>query len=150
MTEPPSQGCFRHGVHRVTLRIYFEDTDLTGVVYHANYLRLMERGRTEMLRSLGIEAQPLLAAGAGYFAVYDVAVTYLAPARLDDVLVVESRVTQVRAAATVLAQDIWRGTRQLTRGRIVAAWLDMAGRPTRQPRAWSARFTELKLEAEGA
>ncbi len=143
----PSSGQFDRGVHAYPVRVYFEDTDLTGIVYHANYLRFMERARSEMLRALGIEAQALLDAREGYFSVYDIALTYLAPARLDDILAVRSCVVQVRAAATVIGQDIWRGDRQLTRGRVTAAWLGMDGRPQRQPKPWAARFTDLRDKA---
>ncbi len=134
------------GVHELPVRVYFEDTDLTGVVYHASYVRFMERARTEMLRALGIEAQALLDARQGFFAVYELAVTYLSPARLDDLLTVRTRVVQVRAAATVIAQDICRGEQPLTRGRVTAAWLSPDGRPQRQPRAWAARFSALMSE----
>ena len=146
MTAPAS-GAFDHGTHHFPVRVYFEDTDLTGIVYHANYLRFMERARSEMLRALGIEAQAMMDAGDGYYSVHELHVTYLAPARLDDVLTVRSCVAQVRAAATVIGQDIWRGGTQLTRGRVTAAWLAMNGRPQRQPKAWAARFTALQNEA---
>ena len=113
MTDLPYQGRFEAGVHRFAVRVYFEDTDLTGIVYHANYLRFMERGRSDMLRCIGIEQQAVMAAGDGYYAVHDMQMTWHAPARLDDALVVHSRVVQVRAAATVIAQDIWRGPTKL-------------------------------------
>ncbi len=132
------------------MRVYFEDTDLTGIVYHANYLRFMERARTEMLRALGIEAQAMLDAGDGYYSVHQLDITYLAPARLDDVLTVKSCVVHVRAAATVIGQDIWRGEQPLTRGRVTAAWLGMNGRPQRQPKSWAARFAALQNEAATA
>ena len=147
MTALPSPGHFDRGVHCYPARVYFEDTDLTGIVYHANYLRFMERARTEMLRALGIEQQAMMVAGDGYYSVYDLALTYMAPARLDDVLTVRSCVVQVRAAATVIGQDVWRGDAQLTRGRVTAAWLGMNGRPQRQPKRWAARFTELQSKA---
>lgn len=147
MTGIPTLGGFEVGVHRFPVRVYFEDTDLTGIVYHANYLRFMERARTEMLRALGIEQQVMLTAGDGYYSVYDLALTYMAPARLDEVLTVRSTVIQVRAAATVIGQDVWRGPTQLTRGRVTAAWLGMNGRPQRQPRAWARRFSDLQIEA---
>ena len=143
-------GQFDRGVHAFPVRVYFEDTDLTGIVYHANYLRFMERARTEMLRALGIEQQAMLTSGDGYYSVYDLSITYVAPARLDDVLTVRSWVAQVRAAATIIGQDIWRDGRQLTRGRVTAAWLCMNGRPQRQPKAWAARFTALQHEADPA
>ena len=143
----PTSGSFERGIHRYPVRVYFEDTDLTGIVYHANYLRYMERARTEMLRALGIEQQPMLTAGDGYYSIYDLSLTYMAPARLDDVLTVKSCVVQVRAAATVIGQDVWRGETQLTRGRVTAAWLGMNGRPQRQPRDWGRRFSDLQIEA---
>ncbi len=143
MTDAPYQGSFAAGVHRFGLRVYYEDTDLTGVVYHANYLRYMERARTDMLRCLGIEQAALLTAGDGFYSVYDLSLTFRAPARLDDSLVVVSRVGEVRAAATVLLQDVWRGATQLTTGRVTAAWLSMSGRPQRQPRNWTLMFGEL-------
>ena len=143
MTDLPYQGRFEAGVHRFAVRVYFEDTDLTGIVYHANYLRFMERGRSDMLRCIGIEQQAVMAAGEGYYAVHDMQMTWHAPARLDDALVVHSRVVQVRAAATVIAQDIWRGPTKLTSGVVTAAWLGANGRPQRQPRDWDARFKAL-------
>ena len=143
----PYPGQFDRGVHAFPVRVYFEDTDLTGIVYHANYLRFMERARTEMLRALGIEAQTMLDAGDGYYSVHELHVTYLAPARLDDVLTVRSCVVQVRAAATVIGQDVWRGEQPLTRGRVTAAWLGMTGRPQRQPKDWATRFVALQHEA---
>ena len=149
MTDAPYQGSFTNGVHRFGLRVYYEDTDLTGVVYHANYLRYMERARTDMLRCLGIEQAVVHAAGEGFYSVYDVALTYRAPARLDDSLVVVSRVGAVRAAATILLQDVWRGGVQLTTGRITAAWLAMNGRPQRQPPAWATAFTQLLRSETG-
>ena len=143
----PHPGHFDRGTHHLPVRVYYEDTDLTGIVYHANYLRFMERARTEMLRALGIEAQAMLDAGDGYYSVYDLNLTYMVPARLDDVLTVRSCVVHVRAAATVIGQDVWRGDVQLTRGRVTAAWLGMNGRPQRQPRDWARRFSELQAEA---
>jgi len=146
MSDAPYQGSFTNGVHRFGVRVYYEDTDLTGVVYHANYLRYMERARADMLRCLGIEQAAVFAAGQGFYSVRDLALTYRAPARLDDSLVVVSRVAMVRAAATVLLQDVWRGETLLTSGRVTAAWLAMNGRPQRQPRAWAAAFSALCSE----
>jgi acyl-CoA thioester hydrolase len=143
MQDTPYSGAFVDGVHRFAVRVYFEDTDLTGIVYHANYLRFMERGRSDMLRCLGIEQQAMMAAGEGYYAVHTMQLTWHAPARLDDELVVLSRIVQVRAAATVIAQDIWRGPTKLTSGVVTAAWLGANGRPQRQPMAWDSAFKAL-------
>lgn len=147
MQDTPYTGAFVDGVHRFAVRVYFEDTDLTGIVYHANYLRYMERGRSDMLRCLGIEQQAMMAAGQGFYAVYDLQLTYHAPARLDDALVVVSEVAQVRAAATVLAQSVWRGTERLTSGMVTAAWLGANGRPQRQPKAWDSAFKALLAQS---
>ena len=132
------------------MRVYFEDTDLTGVVYHANYLRFMERGRTEMLRCLGIVQTEVMAAGTGYYAVHRVDLTYHRPARLDDELEVVSRVVEVRAATTKLEQNVWRGPELLCSGIVTAAFLDMEGRPRRQSKLWGSRFTALMQEAQTA
>lgn len=147
MQDTPYTGAFVDGVHRFAVRVYFEDTDLTGIVYHANYLRFMERGRSDMLRCLGIEQQAMMVAGQGFYSVYDLQLTYHAPARLDDALVVVSEVAAVRAAATVLAQSVWRGAERLTTGLVTAAWLGANGRPQRQPKAWDSAFKALLAQS---
>ena len=146
MTAP--HGQFERGVHRFAATAYFEDTDLTGVVYHANYLRYMERARSDMLVCCGIDQLALLARGEGYFAVADIAIRYARPARMGDALTVESRVTRVRAAATVMTQCVRRGDEVLTEASVTACWLDALGRPQRQPRAWHDRFEALRAQAE--
>lgn len=142
----PTQGHITAGAHHLPVRVYFEDTDLTGIVYHANYLRFFERGRTETLRALGIVHSELIAAAAGYYAVHDMQVTYHRPARLDDELLVITRPAEIRAAACVLAQEIHRHGERLTSARITAAWLGADGRPRRQPAEWRRAFTHM-LEA---
>lgn len=132
------------------LRVYFEDTDLSGVVYHANYLRFMERGRTEMLRCIGIVQTEVMRDGTGYYAVHKADLTYHRPARLDDELLVVTRVLEVRAATTKLEQTVWRGEELLCSGIITAAFLDMDGRPRRQSKLWDARFNALVQEAQTA
>ena len=139
-----------HGVHRFAATAYFEDTDLTGVVYHANYLRYMERARSDMLTCCGIDQLALLGTGQGYFAVADIAIRYAKPARLGDALTVASHVTRVRAAATVMTQRVLRGTELLTEASVTACWLDAQGRPQRQPRDWHDRFEALRAQAETA
>lgn len=136
-----------HGVHRLGARAYFEDTDLTGVVYHANYLRYMERARSDMLICCGIDQLALLEAGAGYFSVADIDIRFRRSARLGDELTVESQVTRVRAAATVMRQRVRRGDEVLTDASVTACWLDARGRPQRQPRIWATRFEELRIAA---
>lgn len=137
----PASGLLEDGEHAFPVRVYFEDTDLTGVVYHANYLRFMERARSDLLRMLGIDQRAAKESGEGHYAVAEVAIRYLAPARLDDDLVVRSRVTQLTPARCVIDQAIWRGETRLTRGSVTVAFLDLAGRPRRQPAAWIELFS---------
>ncbi len=143
----PTEGRIIAGRHRLPIRVYFEDTDLTGIVYHANYLRFMERARTEMLRLAGVIHTEMMAEKTGYYAVHAMDIKWLRPARLDDQLVVVSRVTQVRAAATCLIHDVMRGNELLCSAAVTAAFLDMAGRPRRQSKIWHERFTLLMQQA---
>jgi acyl-CoA thioester hydrolase len=144
VTDPlPASGRFTDGAHRFPVRVYFEDTDISGVVYHANYLRYMERARSDMLRAVGIDQQATLAAGGGYYAIADVSLKFRKPATLDDDLVVISTVAGVRAASCVIDQAVWRGTERLTEGRVTAAFLSAAGRPQRQPADWLAAFNRI-------
>jgi len=137
----PASGVFEGGEHCFPVRVYFEDTDAGGVVYHAGYLRFMERARSDMLRLLGIDQRGAMDGGEGVYAVADLAIRYRAPARLDDDLVVRSRVTHLTAARCVIAQSVWRGETRLTHGSVTVAFLDPAGRPKRQPAKWIELFT---------
>lgn len=144
--DTPQSGRFVGGEHRFAVRVYFEDTDLSGVVYHANYLRYMERARSDMLALAGIDQRADMDAGGGYWAVHDLAIKYMRPARLDDALVVRSRVNTVRAAACEIVQEVWRGDETLTIGTVMAAYLGMDGRPRRQPKEWRETFQRLAEE----
>jgi acyl-CoA thioester hydrolase len=139
----PYAGAFAGSEHCFAVRVYFEDTDLSGIVYHANYLRFMERARSDMLRCAGIDQRAAMETGGGYYAVHDLSIIYRRPAHLDDALLVKSRVVNVRAAACEIAQDIWRGGDRLTEGRVTAAFLGMDGRPKRQPKEWREAFERL-------
>ena len=132
----PTWGRLDGPEHLYPLRVYYEDTDVSGVAYHANYLRWMERARTEMLRVVGIDHAGSVAAGAGGYAVTDVALRYRAPARLDDALTLASRLTQVRGASIAIQQIVRRGPVVLAEADLVAAFVAPDGRPRRQPRAW--------------
>ena len=145
--DQPHSGRFVGGEHRFAVRVYFEDTDLSGVVYHANYLRYMERARSDMLTLAGIDQRADMDGGSGYWAVHDLAITYMRPARLDDALVVRSRVRTVRAAACEIVQEVWRADERLTRASVMAAYLGMDGRPKRQPKDWRETFQRLAMEA---
>lgn len=146
MTDAPPEGHFDGRLHRFAVRVYFEDTDLSGIVYHANYLRFMERARSDMLRLAGVDQRAAWEAGEGTYAVHDLSIRYHRPARLDDSLVVHSRLTRVTAASCTILQDVMRGGERLTEGRVVAAFLGADGRPRRQPAAWRARFQQLLSE----
>jgi acyl-CoA thioester hydrolase len=144
----PYQGGFVGKTHRFALRVYFEDTDVAGIVYYANYLRFMERARSDMLRAAGIDQRAALESGEGVYAVAEVAIKYRGPAKLDDALVVVSEVREVRAASCLIHQRVMRGDEILTDARVTAAFLSPEGRPKRQPRDWVERFERLKGESE--
>ncbi len=139
----PATGCFIAAVHHFPLRIYFEDTDAGGIVYHASYLRYMERARSDMLRIAGIGQRATLESGEGVYAVIDLKIAYRRPARLDDDLMVVSRVTDVSAATCSIHQAVMRGEEYLTVGDVSVAYLSPQGRPKRQPRPWIDIFTRL-------
>ncbi|WP_394652511.1 YbgC/FadM family acyl-CoA thioesterase [uncultured Sphingomonas sp.] len=144
----PLEGRFAGREHLFACRVYFEDTDLSGVVYHANYLRYMERARSAMLRAAGIDQRAAHEAGEGVYVIRDIALRYLAPARLDDTLSVVSRLIQVRAASVVIHQRVMRDTVQLTDATMEAAFVGPSGRPRRQPAGWTDIFERLIWQGE--
>lgn len=139
----PAQGRLDGREHHYPLRVYYEDTDVSGVAYHASYLRWMERARTEMLRCAGIDHGGAVAAGEGGYAVASLAIRYKAPARLDDALTVATRLTGVRAVSLLIQQRVRRGAALLAEADVVAALLAADGRPRRQPQAWLAIYDGL-------
>jgi acyl-CoA thioester hydrolase len=130
-----STGPDRDGAHRFGLRVYCEDTDAAGIVYYANYLKFAERARTEMLRDLGFEQEALRRTTGRVFAVRHCSADYLAPARLDDELVVETRLTAVGGASLEVAQQISCGEGTLVRLALRLACLGPDGKPARLPPA---------------
>jgi acyl-CoA thioester hydrolase len=144
--SPPS-GRFDGPTHLFPVRIYFEDTDLSGVVYHANYLRYMERARSDMLRLAGIDQRAAQEAGEGAWAITDLVLKYRMPARLDDALIVESRMLAVRGASVRIAQMIRRDGHILTEGEVTAAFVAPDGRARRQPEGWADRFHAIMNES---
>ncbi|MDB5593359.1 MAG: tol-pal system-associated acyl-CoA thioesterase [Hyphomicrobiales bacterium] len=121
--------------HRFTVRVYYEDTDFSGVVYHASYLRFLERGRTEMLRDLDIHQGAIHAgdpAARFGFAVRAMTIDFLKPARMDDLLTVESEPRTIGGASLELDQRILRGGELLVTARVRIACL-AEGRPCRIP-----------------
>lgn len=141
--DQPQAGRFAGREHRFAVRVYFEDTDLSGVVYHANYLRYMERARSDMLRLAGIDQRATHESGGGAYAVADLAIRYRAPARLDDALIVVSRVMRMRAASTVIHHTVRRGSHVLAEAEVTVALVAPSGRPTRQPAAWTDIYQRL-------
>ena len=139
----PVEGRFEGTQHRFPVRVYFEDTDLSGVVYHANYLRYMERARSDMLRLAGIDQRGFHDAGEGAYAVSALAIQYRRPARLDDALLVVSELIAVRAASVDIHQRVMRGDEIVSEADVTAALVAPSGRPRRQPRDWIEAFERL-------
>ena len=145
--DRPYEGAFLGRTHHFALRAYFEDTDVSGVVYHANYLKYMERARSDMLRAAGIDQRAAIESGEGVYVVAELEIKYRASAKLDDDLIVLSEVLEVRAASCAIQQRVMRGTDVLTEARVTAAFV-WDGRPKRQPRAWVEVFRRLTEEGE--
>ncbi|MGL4729185.1 MAG: tol-pal system-associated acyl-CoA thioesterase [Bosea sp. (in: a-proteobacteria)] len=124
--------------HTLTVRVYYEDTDFSGVVYHASYLRFMERGRTEQIRDLGVAQAELFANGQGAgeqglaFAVRRMGIEFLKPARMDDLLTIETQPKEARGATLVLAQRILRADEVLVTAEVTVACVG-GGRARRIP-----------------
>ncbi|MBU3030063.1 tol-pal system-associated acyl-CoA thioesterase [Paracoccus marinaquae] len=124
--------------HRHALRVYYEDTDLAGIVYYANYLKFIERGRSEWLRDLGFDQAAMKAETGQVFAVRRVEADYLRPAHFDDLLEVTTALADWTAARIILDQMVLRGDDLLFTARVTLACLDARGRPNRLPAALAA------------
>ena len=144
--DRPYDGAFRGRTHHFACRVYFEDTDVAGIVYYANYLRYIERARSDMLRLLGVDQRAALESGEGVYAVAEVNVKYRAPARLGDDLHIVTNLSEIRAASVIIHQRVMRGDDLLADARVTAAFLSPDGRPKRQPREWVAAFERLQDE----
>jgi acyl-CoA thioester hydrolase len=119
---------------KLYVRVYWEDTDAGGVVYHASYLRFMERGRTELLRERGIDQSALLAGGRLIFVVAHMDIKFRAPAKIDDELEVETVLKKTGGASVVLTQTVRRGADVLVEAEVTCAVVSQgAGRPARIP-----------------
>lgn len=118
--------------HKLNIRVYYEDTDMAGIVYYANYLRYIERGRSEWVRDNGMDQNAMKAAGV-VFAVRRVEADYLMPAHLDDELVVETNVVNITAARLVMDQVVKRGEDTLFHAIVTAVCIGENGQPTRLP-----------------
>ncbi|CUH61908.1 tol-pal system-associated acyl-CoA thioesterase [Thalassobacter stenotrophicus] len=120
------------GPHRWPIRVYYEDTDLAGIVYYANYLKFIERARSEMVRAAGIDQTAMKAAGQ-VFAVARLEADYRAPAKFDDELIVETSVTKTTPARLTLQQVVTRKSTLIFEAKVVLVCLGPDGRPTRLP-----------------
>ena len=144
--DTPYRGGFVGREHRFALTVYFEDTDAYGIVYYANYLKFMERARSDMVRAVGVDQAAELQRSGSAYAVVEVDIKYRRPGRLGDDLQVVSTVELVRASSVDIQQRVMRGTELLTDARVKAAFLDGRGRPQRQPREWVNKFQAITTE----
>ena len=143
--DPPC-GAFAGPVHRCALRVYFEDTDAGGIVYHANYLRWYERARSDMLRLLGIGQREAMAQGIGTYVIAHLDMRFFGPARLDDIVIVESRVERVQPASVRMHQVASVDGVVVNEARLKVGFIDPAGRPRRQPGEWLEAFSAVVAE----
>ena len=141
--DQPYRGGFVGPEHHFALSVYFEDTDAYGIVYYANYLKFMERARSDMIRAVGIDQAAELRASGSAYAVVEVNIRYRQPARLGDDIRVVSAVEQVRASSVLIHQRVMRGKEQLTDAHVTAAFLDGQGRPRRHPPEWVEKFRDI-------
>ncbi len=130
MTDPAA-GQGREGVHRLPVRVYYEDTDAQGVVFYANYLNYLERGRTELLRTLGAAPAQVAQDQGRVFMVSHLDLKYHKSATLDDVLEVQTRVAHLGRVQLTMVQQIHRVSDLITTATVRLAILDFAGRPAR-------------------
>ena len=127
--------------HIFNLRVYYEDTDLAGIVYYANYLKFIERARTEWVRAIGIDQTQLKRKKGIVFAVRRVEADYVQPARFDDELTVETALDHATAARIVLRQNVLRGDETLFVSKVTLVVLTDTGRPARLPTELRAAIT---------
>lgn len=141
--DQPYRGGFVGAEHHFALTVYFEDTDTAGVVYYANYLKFMERARSDMIRAVGIDQGPMLRGDGSAYFVTHVDIRYRRPARLGEDLRVVSSVERVRASSVHIHQRVMRGPELLADASVTAAFLDREGRPRRQPKEWVEIFRKI-------
>ncbi|MEM8986746.1 MAG: tol-pal system-associated acyl-CoA thioesterase [Pseudomonadota bacterium] len=136
MSNDRQDGWFEGDAHIRPVRIYYEDTDFSGIVYHANYLRYFERGRTDFLRCAGVGHAELLEQDAPLvFAVSHMEIAFKTPARIDDLLQVRTCYVGLKGARLFIEQDILRGKDLIATAKVEAACLSKDGRPRRLPKA---------------
>jgi acyl-CoA thioester hydrolase len=136
--------------HRMQVRVYFEDTDAGGVVYHARYLAFAERGRTELLRDAGVPHEELVRNEGLMFLVRRAEMDYLRPARLDDLLTILTEPLELGAATAILRQEFLVGEQAVARLAVRLACVRVSdGRPQRIPPRWRVAFEEARRGSDG-
>ena len=135
-------GTLEEEGHVLQQRVYYEDTDFSGLVYHARYLHFLERGRTDYLRCLGVEQSALLGIDEDglVFVVHRMEIDFRSPARMDDVLRIETVTEKAGGAKMILRQQILRDATPLIAAKVVIAVVNRNGRPRRLPEGLAARF----------
>lgn len=131
--DAPSAGRIEGGEHLLPVRIYYEDTDFSGLVYHANYLRFFERGRSDFLRLAGVRHAEMLAGPGMAFAVRAMSLDFLKAARIDDALLVRSRFSGLKGPRIHIAQRLERDGEALVAAAVEVCCIDRTGRPMRPP-----------------
>lgn len=139
----PGRGTIDGQVHRVGLRVYYDDTDAGGVVYHANYIRWFERARSDLVALLGIDQRAALDSGTGLYTVAEMHVRYLSPARLGDEVTIETTALAVGRVRCTLFQTAVRGETRLAEATVKVGFIGPDGRPRRQPDAWQGAFAAM-------
>ena len=135
MTDTPTAGRFDGRDHLLPVRVYYEDTDFTGLVYHANYVRYLERGRSDCLRLMGVGHAELLEGDQPLaFVVSSLELKFLKPARIDDALVVRTTYDAVKGPRLLISQTVERDGDVLCRAEVVAVCIHLDGRPRRPTR----------------
>jgi acyl-CoA thioester hydrolase len=142
-STPPYSGQFDGPRHLFAIRVYFEDTDFSGLVYHARYLHFMERARSDMLACAGIDQRAAFEGDEGVYAVADLSIKYRSPAHFDDALLVVSTVEHVRGASVVIHQRVMREQQILAEASVTAAFVSRDGRPRRQPKPWMEAYSAI-------
>ena len=135
--------------HRFSLTVYWEDTDAAGIVYYANYLKFIERARSDLVTRAGIDQADLLAREGIVFPVRRCCIDYLEPARLGDALTVTTALKRVGGASLDMQQTVARGEREIARADVRLACIGRDGRPTRIPSAVRAALQHARLSQEG-
>ncbi len=142
--QTPTAGWLEGREHVLPVRVYYEDTDFTGVVYHANYLRFFERGRSDFFRLSGIRHADLLAAAEPMaFSVIHITLDFRRAARIDDALLVRTTYDAVRGARLFVSQRITRGDDVIATAQVQAVCIDLSGRVKRPPREMVTALSPL-------